>query len=158
MKHETRKSILMFGVLCTGLAFLPSTLLLCFAMLPSVVAHIIDRSLQRSKAFSVGILNFAGALPFLLALWSKGNDVGTVLDILRQPITITVIYAIAGCGYLVESVVTDIVAKVMMQKSNMRIKAILSRQEDLKDRWGDYVDGATPLDDYGFPFDSVSKR
>lgn len=153
MKPETKRQILITGLMGTATAFLSTSLLMAFCMLPAVVAYIIDRTPQKSKAFCVGVLNFAGTLPFVLELWRQGQDVSAALEILRQPKTIVTAYSIAACGYVLEYAVADIVGRILIQKSIFRIREIEKRQEDLITRWDQYVDGLTPLDDYGFPLD-----
>ena len=151
MKPATSKKILLISAFVSAGIFLPTTILLAFTMLPFVVAYIVDRAPSRNSSFCVGTMNFAGALPFLLELWGTNNSISGVFEILRHPKTIVIVYSIAMCGYIIDATISDIVAKIMIQKAKSRVRDVEKRQTELRERWGDTVNGQTPLDDYGFP-------
>jgi hypothetical protein len=142
------------GLTCAVL-FAPTTMILLFGMMPTIAANVMDKSRQKSRAISVGMMNFAGCMPFLLELWmsSAPNSFDGALAIMLQPKTIIIIYTIAAAGYAIEAAVTGMVATVMMQRASFRLKAIEAQLTELVDRWNYYVDGSTPLDDFGFPAD-----
>lgn len=134
--------------------FMHTTLLLAIGLLPTVGAAAVDRSRQKSKVMCVGAMNLAGCVPFLMQLWMGGNNLEAAKEILFEPRTIIVIYLIGACGYLIEIAVSGIVSQIMLQKAQMRLKAIEKQQKDMSDRWGQPVDGTYTLDDFGFPYGS----
>jgi len=140
------------GLTCMVL-FMATSIVLTFGMLPTLAANLIDKSIQKSRAISVGMMNFAGCMPFLLELWlsPSPNSIDTALNIIIQPKTGIIIYTIAAAGYAIEAAVTGMVATVMQQRAFGRLKEIETRRKDLIQRWDEYVDGETPLDDFGFP-------
>jgi len=140
------------GLTCAVL-FMATTAVLLFGMLPTLAANLIDKSIQKSRAISVGMMNFAGSMPFLLELWlsPSPNSMDTALGIIIQPKTGIIIYTIAAAGYAIEAAVTGMVATLMQQRAQHRLHAIEDRKKELVERWDEYVDGDTPLDDFGFP-------
>lgn len=140
------------GLTCAVL-FAPTTMILLFGMMPTIAANVIDKSRQKSRAISVGMMNFAGCVPFLMELWMSPapNSFDGAIAILLQPKTIIIIYVIAAAGYAIEAAVTGMVATMMQQRAHARLKSIETQLKELTNRWDEYVDGATPLDDFGFP-------
>ncbi len=135
------------------IVFLPTTIFLFFAMMPTLVASLVDRSGKGTRALTVGAMNLAGSTPFLLELWTGGHTAENALTLISNPRTIIVIYCAAGIGYLIDWAMSGIVATVMIQRSASRLKEIKKRQADLVERWGQEVTGLLPLDAYGFPFE-----
>ncbi len=148
-----QKHFLTVVALVSCVLFMASTMILMAGMLPTLAANLVDKSRQKSKAISVGLMNFAGCLPFLLELWMgpSPNSIDAATLILLQPKTVIIIYVIAACGYAIEAAVTGMVATLMQQRARARLKAIDVQLAEVVDRWGWYVDGSAPLDDFGFP-------
>jgi len=140
------------GLTCAVL-FMPTTAVMLFGMMPTLAANLIDKSIQKSRAISVGMMNFAGTMPFLLELWlgTDPNSLDNALSIIIQPKTGIIIYTIAAAGYAIEAAVTGMAATVMQQRASARLKAISELLKGLEGRWDQYVDGNVPLDDFGFP-------
>lgn len=150
-----QKHFLTVVALVSCVIFMASTMILMAGMLPTLAANLVDKSRQKSKAISVGLMNFAGCLPFLLELWMgpAPNSIDAATLILLQPKTVIIIYVIAACGYAIEAAVTGMVATMLQQRARARLKAIDVQLAEVVDRWGWYVDGSAPLDDFGFPED-----
>lgn len=150
-----QKHFLTFVSLVAAVLFMPSTMILMAGMMPTIAANVIDKSRQKSRAISVGMMNLAGCMPFLLELWmgASPNSIDAAMGIIVQPKTIIIIYTIAAAGYAIEAAITGMVATVMQQRAHARLKDIDRDLKELVNRWEDYVDGHTPLDDYGFPID-----
>lgn len=155
-----RGTVLMFVMLISAFVFMPTTIILLFGMLPTLAANLIDKTIQKSRVISVGMLNFAGCMPFLLELWlsSTPNDFNAALNIIIQPKTGIIIYSVAAIGYAIEAAVTNVVASLMQQRAAVRIKTIDARMEELTERWDEIVNGETPLDEFGFPEHRGSKH
>ena len=144
--------MLVVGLVCLFL-FGPTSIILLAGMMPTIAANLVDKSRQKSKAISVGLMNFAGCVPFLLELWMgpAPNSYPAAQAIIMQPKTVIIIYVIAACGYAIEAAVTGMVATMMQQRARARLKAIDAQIAELVNRWDYYVDGSVELDDFGFP-------
>lgn len=143
--------IMIFGLLAAVL-FMPTTILLVVGMLPTVVAALIDRK-GGARAITVGALNLCGCIPFLMDLWTKGHTSALSVSLITDPLTIIVMYAAAGIGYMIDWALSGIVATILVQRSTSRLEAVRKRQADLVARWGKEVTGELPLDAEGFPVD-----
>jgi len=148
-----KKQLLNGMALVMALVFMPTTIFLFLAMLPTIVAGVIDRTGKGTMALTVGSMNLAGATPFLLDLWTTGHTVPDALALITNPRTVIVIYCAAGMGYMINWVLSSMVATIMVQHAGLRLKSIKKRQADLVERWGREVTGDVPLDVFGFPIE-----
>lgn len=148
--------VLMIMGMFLGVVFLPTTVLLMIGMLPSIVAALVDRSKKKTKAVTVGSLNLAGCMPFLLELWENGNSFEYAFDIMTNATAIIVMYSAAAVGYLMDWALSGIVASILYQRGEARKKAIKKRQKELQERWGKEVTGRFPLDEHGFAIEAKS--
>lgn len=130
--------------------FLPTTILLFIGMMPTIVAGYIDRSRRKAKAITVGAMNLAGCTPFLFQLWTHGHTYHKSLELILDPMTITVIYIAAATGYVLDWGMCGIVSSFLHQKGLVQQKHIKERQRELVDRWGKEVTGDFALDESGF--------
>ncbi|MCM2344176.1 MAG: hypothetical protein NDJ24_06410 [Alphaproteobacteria bacterium] len=151
-KGSWSSQILLIFVLLTAIVFLPTTMLVLFGMLPTVVAVLIDRQ-GGTRAVTVGSMNLAGCFPFLLDLWTKSHTAEYAGTLITDPRTIIVIYAAAGMGYLIDWALSGIVATIMMQRATLRLAQIRKRQAAMVIRWGKEVTGEVVLDPEGFPLE-----
>ncbi len=144
-------------VICVILAaaFSSLALILAIGMVPTFVCLIVDKSKGRVKTFTVGALNFAGCLPFLLEIWKRGASLEMALNYILQPRTIVVMYFAAAMGYMIDWAMTGIVSSVMVQRGKARLKEIEKQKAALVERWGEEVTGNVLLDEYGFPKEST---
>lgn len=137
-----------------GMIFKSTAIVLMIGMIPTFVAIFVDRSKEKLKPLTVGAMNLAGCFPFILELWISGdNEVSSALSKVLEPRTFVTIYLAAAIGYLIDWAMTGIVAQIMYQKGQARLKEIDAIQESLIERWGPEVKGDMQLDEYGFPVD-----
>ncbi len=146
------------GTLLLAVVFMPTTIMLLFAMLPTIVAAVTDKSRRAVKALTVGCMNLAGCTPYLIELWTGGHTAELALDIILDPRTVIVIWLAAGVGYMIDWSMSGIVSTVLVQRSTARLRDIKKRQADLVERWGREVTGEIPLDEFGFPYDMGEGR
>ena len=149
-KAGWRGNVLLIGFVIFGFVFHALAVILIVGMLPTLVAAIIDQSKYKFRTITVGAMNFAGCTPFLLEVFSKGNNLDIALNFLIQPLTIVVMFTAAGMGYLIDWALTGIVSSIMVQRAKGRIKDIEAHQKELIERWGAEVSGTIPLDEFGF--------
>lgn len=149
-KSSQNPMLAYFGALLIAVVFVATTLLLSIAMLPTFVVFVLNRRRAKIKVVTVGAMNLAGSMPFIIELWGNGNNFDVALSIVTDPKAIIVMYAAAAVGYLIDWAMTGIVASVLHQQGLNRKKEILKLQESLVERWGDGVTGDYDLDEDGF--------
>lgn len=142
--------ILFIVGLISAVMFSALSIILAIGMIPTFVAAVTDRSEKKMRALTVGALNFAGCMPFMIEIFRKGNNMETAIQYILEPRTIVVIYLAAALGYLVDWAMTGIVSSIMLQRGKARLRDIRKEQALLVDRWGQEVTGKIPLDEYGF--------
>ena len=145
--------ILGFFGLLIGILFLPTTIFLFVGMMPTIAAALTAGRGKRTKALTVGGMNFCGCFPFLLELWTADHSIMHALTLVADPHTIVFIYCAAGIGYLIDWAMGGIVSAVMIQRANLRLREIGKRQAELAERWGREVTGDMAVDDEGFPLE-----
>jgi hypothetical protein len=134
-----------------ALVLLPSTLVLIAAMVPTLVARIVDPAPGRQLTVTVGSLNFAGALWFMHDLWSAGQNFSAIMPTLSDMIGWLAALVGAGMGWVIYSLMPIVSRSIATTKSNLRLSRVRKAQEDLVEQWGDPVRGgltvpAGPLD------------
>jgi len=140
-------------LLAASVVFQASTLILLIGMMPTIVAFLIDKSKSKNFTLTVGAMNISGVIPFLITLWTgpEGNTLATSLDIIGNPVTIIVIYSLAGTGWMINWAMSSIVSAMVVKRAQSRLEEIKKRKARLIERWGEEVSGDIPLDAYGFP-------
>lgn len=139
-------------------AFLPSTMLLMAGMVPTMVALYVVGKNKRSKAFTVGSMNLAGCMPFLMDLWTRGHTIEKALEMLLNPLALVIMYSAAVVGYILYWIVVSVVSNVMHKKAVHDMKVLVDRQDNLVERWGIEVTGEVRLNDKGFAEDGEIER
>jgi hypothetical protein len=134
-----------FG-LAVAAAFFGATLLLVFiGMLPTLVAVITDNSRQKNSAIAIGVLNFAGVLPFVIGLLGDGGNLADAVKLLLDPTTLMVMYGAAGIGWAIFNYVPKSVATYTTLRAQSGIAARQNLQKQLIERWGQRVASDKPI-------------
>ncbi|MFK7840519.1 MAG: hypothetical protein AB8B83_09365 [Bdellovibrionales bacterium] len=144
--------------LLMAIVFLPTTLMLMIGTLPTFAALFVDRTKRKTKVVTVGVMNVAGCVPFILELWTKGHNFERAVEIISNPQAVVVMYSAAAVGYLIDWAMTGIVASFLLQRGKARSKAIKKRQEELVQRWGREITGEVNVDKYGFEVEGHDKK
>ena len=118
---------------------LPTVVLLFFAMMPAIVAFIIDRSPQKYSVYCVGGINFCGVYPFLTDLWTGQHTVSAAVDILTDVFSLLLIYSAAGFGWMIFIAVPPLVGAVLTVISQRRVAQLSRIQRTLIEEWGEDV-------------------
>ncbi|MFN4281035.1 MAG: hypothetical protein ACK4NA_00195 [Alphaproteobacteria bacterium] len=134
-----RQLSLGIAVIALIVAALPSAVLLCFGMMPTMCAFMIDRAPPRYATRCVGILNFAGCWPYLLNLWKDGHDMVGSMQILLDPLAWLVIYGSAAAGWLCYLSFPAVAWALMDVFAGRRIANLRKEQRRLIEDWGDDV-------------------
>lgn len=149
--------LFLVGLLIVSAVFLPTAVLVFVSLMPMFVAFFVDQTRRKLKTVTVGAMNMAGCMPFLMELWTTDHTLEKAFAIIFDPMAIIVIYAAAGVGYLIDWTMTSLVASMVYQHALSRKKAIEERQTQLVERWGAEVNGTVPLDQDGFPLSSTKR-
>jgi hypothetical protein len=128
-----------------ALLLLPSTLVLIPAMVPTLVARIVDPAPGRHLTITVGSLNFAGALWFMHDLWSAGQSFSAIAPTLSDIMGWLAALVGAGAGWGIYWLMPIISRSIATTKSNLRLSRVRKSQEDLVEQWGDPVRGGHTL-------------
>lgn len=128
-----------------ALLLLPSTLVLIPAMVPTLVARIVDPAPGRHLTITVGSLNFAGSLWFMHDLWSAGQSFAAILPTLGDMLGWLTALLGAGLGWAIYSLMPVASRNMAAAKTKLRLGRIRKAQEDLVEQWGDPVRGGLTL-------------
>jgi len=129
----------------------PTACLLIPGMLPTFVALVTDRDREKALALTVGATNFAGCLPFILQLWSEGQNIDNALKLMRDPVTWFIMLTSAGVGYVIFMIVPGMVASMMAGSAGGKIARLQANMEELKRVWGADVATDKKFDSFGNP-------
>lgn len=119
--------------------FLPTWVFLGLAMLPSIVAFIVDRTPYRYAWVSVTGLNFAGVAPYLMKLWFEAHSLSNALHIVSNPFDLIVMYGAAGLGWVLHRSIPPMVNAWLDVTSQRRLGQLRDIQRRLISEWGDEI-------------------
>ena len=134
-----KPALLLVLLLPAAALMAPLAIVLVAALVPSVVARIVDSSPGRYLTFTVLSLNLVGALYFVHELLTLGNDLGSVSIVLQDSIGWLSAFAGAGCGWLLFMAMPALVAKTAEAQSALRMRRVQRDQTQLTDEWGQVI-------------------
>jgi 1,4-dihydroxy-2-naphthoate octaprenyltransferase len=133
--------MIFFGAFILGMMFaLPTMLVLTLGLLPMLVAFVVDMNPRRYAARSVGFLNFAGTLPFLISLWTGKHDLISAMKILTDVYAWLVIYSAAAMGWLIYLGMPSVAGFLMQFHATQKIRHLEQARKKLINEWGEAVD------------------
>jgi hypothetical protein len=135
------KTIILLVVAGLLVFTLPTVLILCVGMLPTVAAFLIDRRREKYTTLCVGSMNFVGVIPFLATLWTEDHSFDMAFTILGDPLGWLIMLGSAGIGWAIYFVAPNIVAMFMAARIEQRIEKLKNRQVELVEEWGPGVSG-----------------
>ena len=134
-------------LLCFATPFImPTVMLLLVGLIPTYVALSTDSDPQKSGAVSVGAMNFAGVVPFIIDLWTKGQTMGNALHILGDANSWVIILGASAVGQLIVYAIPQAIATLTLAQSELRVKTLRKNLELLKESWGPEVSTTKPVD------------
>ncbi len=119
--------------------FLASFIFLFFALIPTILAYLADKSKVRYKWLCVGSLNVAGAIPYLFSLWFGDNTYKDAIAIITNIYNIMIMYGAAGAGCLIYLLVPPAVASYIQMSNQRRLVSLKETLEGLVEKWGENV-------------------
>ena len=118
---------------------LPTVMVIVFALLPTFVAFIVDRTPEKNAVFCVGSLNLCGVLPYLIDLWTGDNSMDGAILILTDVFSLVVMYGAAAFGWMIFQSLPPIVATFITVLAQSRLSSLRSAQRKLIEEWGSVV-------------------
>jgi hypothetical protein len=149
-KNKTPKSgtkfILLMIILGTLAPFIAPTLLVGLGLLPTLVALFTDTDPRHSGLTTIGFLNLAGVVPFIVELWEKGQTMDAAFGIIRQPMNWLIMFGAAGVGQLILYVVPLAVTMLAVVRTERRMAVLKEGLKQLDGIWGPDVATSKPVD------------
>lgn len=118
---------------------LPTTLVFSVMMAPTWVAYITDRSRDKHLGITVGMLNFAGTLPAIIDLWTRGQSHQTAMLLIGDVFVWALAYGAAFAGWGIFAVMPTLVGSFYRMTTDSRIKGLAKQQKALIAEWGHAV-------------------
>lgn len=122
------------------------TLLICVGLLPTLIALLTDTDRQKSAAATIGFLNVAGVLPFIIDLWMSGQTMAHAFAIMSSSTTWLVMFGSAGVGHLLLYAIPQATATLTLTRMENRLRTLKQALIQLKDIYGPDVATNKPLD------------
>lgn len=129
-------------LLLVGLVFLPSSAVILAAMIPTLVARLVDTSTGRRLTITVGALNLVGALYFLHEIWAAGHGVGDIAPTLADTFGWLCALLGAGAGWVLFGAMPSVFNRIAAAQTALRLRRISQTQDRLVEQWGESVRGA----------------
>lgn len=146
-KKSGVRIILLMIIIGSLIPFGAPTLLLSLGLLPTFVALVTDTDQNKSSAITVGFLNFAGVVPFIIELWGKGQTLEAAIGIAKQPVTWLIMFGAAGIGHLILYTIPPAIATMTLTRMEMRLKTLKDGLEQLKQIWGQDIASSKTIDE-----------
>jgi len=118
----------------------PICMLLVFALVPTMLAWLVDDTPGQSLIRTVAPLNLASVLPFAIKLWSEHNSLDQVFTFMSGSATWIALYGAAAFGWLLYYLAPNVIITVMHRRIDRLRDAAIDKQKSLKDEWGDDVE------------------
>jgi hypothetical protein len=134
-----KPALLLILLLPAAALMAPVAVVLVVALVPSVVARIVDSSPGRYLTFTVFSLNLVGSLYFVHQVFSMGNSLEVVTLVLQDSIGWLAALSGAGCGWLLFLGMPPLVGKMAEAQSALRLRRVHRDQTQLISEWGEIV-------------------
>ena len=131
--------ILFILIVFIAIAVHPTVIFLFFAMLPTIVAFMLEKNKHQYKWYCIGFFNVSGTFYYLLNLWYGSNTLEEALSILLDVTALIIIYGSACFGILVYIIFPIIVVTIMQLAAYRRVNHLKNVQQRLIENWGDEV-------------------
>ncbi len=149
-KGAKKASSVLSGIFCmvgfgVGMVFaLPTVLVVGAGSLPTVVALVVDMHPRKFAAWTVGLFNFAGLMPYLGDMWMKDNSLSGAIGVLTDVVAWLVIYAAAGAGWMVYKGMPVVGGIILDMKAEGKIRKLKAERQKLINEWGKEAVGGLP--------------
>lgn len=134
-----KPALLLILLLPVAALMAPLAIVVVAALVPSVVARIVDSSPGRYLTFAVFSFNLVGALYFVHQVLTMGSSLEVVARVLQDSIGWLAALSGAGCGWLLFLAMPPLIAKMAEAQSALRMRRVHRDQTQLISEWGEVV-------------------
>lgn len=132
------------AVALAAIAALPLFLVLVPGMMPTLVTLVVDRPRPRHLSYTVGVMNFSGVLPFVLALAKGELSLSAAALVLTDPASWLVMYGAAASGWLICAATPPLARFCLELQASQKRRALEALGKAIRQEWGDEVAGGQP--------------
>jgi len=118
----------------------PICMLLLFALVPTMLAWLVDNTPNQALIRTVAPLNLASVLPFAIKLWHEHNSLDQVFIFMSGTATWVALYGAAAFGWLLYYLAPAVITAVIHRRIDRIREAATDKQKALKDEWGEEVE------------------
>lgn len=134
-----KPTLLLVLLLPAAALMAPIAIVMVAALVPTVVARIVDAHPNRYLTFTVLGLNLVGSLYFVHQVLTMGNSLEVVAQVLQDSIGWLAALSGAGCGWLLFLAMPPLIAKMAEAQSALRLRRVHRDQTQLINEWGEVV-------------------
>jgi hypothetical protein len=135
------ETILIVAVLVfVAVVFAPTTLVVCFAMAPTVLTLLLDGDPAKNRTLAIGSLNLAGTVPALFELWARWNTIPGAIEMIATVHPWRLAIGGAVTGWLLTLLIPPLSANYVVRQRETSIEALERRLDAMRNVWGDEVD------------------
>jgi hypothetical protein len=138
-RRTVENSIMTLMLVGLGAIFLPTTITVTFAMVPSLVCYFFDKDRKRSLTLCVAALNAAGSTPVLLELWGRWNSVAGAVNLIAQVRPWMWAWGGAAVGGLLCVLIPPIAANLVRGGLQNKLTDLERHASDMRKAWGEDV-------------------
>ena len=142
MKKKSSITLYLLLALAVGAMVVPTMIVLSVALVPTVVAFIMERKNGYYGGVTVGAMNLAGTAPFLTDLWFNGHTVAGAVAIITSVLAWAAFYASAAIGWAIYSMTPNIVSSFIAMTAGRQITALRTKERELVQTWGPDVEAS----------------
>lgn len=134
-----KPALLLILLLPVAALVAPLAIVLVAALVPSMVARIVDSGPGRYLTFTVFSFNLIGALYFVHQVLTMGSSLEVAARVLQDSIGWLAALSGAGCGWLLFLAMPPLIAKMAEAQSALRMRRVHRDQTQLINEWGEVV-------------------
>lgn len=118
-------------------AFLQHAFLFLFvALLPAIVAYIVDTKPKQPIFITVAALNFAGIVPYVFHIAMSANMLQSSVEVMSDPYSWLYIYSAASVGWLLILFCPAFCRGALKAMRRGQVMHLESQQKKLAEEWG----------------------
>lgn len=139
---KKRSTFFLYAVIAIPIALMiiPTMIVLSVALVPTLVAFLLERRKGFYGGLTVGAMNLAGAAPFLADLWFGGHTFQIAVGIITNVFAWMSFYGAALFGWAIYSTTPSVISAFMAMTADRRIASLREQQKDLVQKWGPDVE------------------
>lgn len=132
---------LMLLVVALPLAFFQQMafVMTLLGLVPSIIAHIIDRDKKKMAFYTIFLMNLTGLMPFIAFIWGKSWDNAAVYAVMKDPTSWMMMWGAAFLGWLMVYLAPQAAVSAFHSSCRSRKYKLETAQKNLVYEWGEEV-------------------